>query len=101
MIHSDFSSDLDVGRRPELKSDEKSEGIHLVLEIILLLCSKPPKKVVQSLAARPSALVSRGSGIGLWRVGAVHCDLCVCTVYSIVYTSSRFYFYRVQCVHRE
>ena len=27
------SSDLDVGRRPELKSDEKSEGIHLVLEI--------------------------------------------------------------------
>ena len=25
MIHSDFSSDLDWGLRPELKSDEKSE----------------------------------------------------------------------------
>jgi hypothetical protein len=29
----DFSSDLDVGRRPELKSDEKSKGIPIVLEI--------------------------------------------------------------------
>jgi hypothetical protein len=29
----DFSSDLDVGRRPELKSDEKSKDIPIVLEI--------------------------------------------------------------------
>jgi hypothetical protein len=29
----DFSSDLDVGRRPELKSDEKSKGIPTLLEI--------------------------------------------------------------------
>jgi hypothetical protein len=29
----DFSSDLDMGRRPELKSNEKSKGIPIVLEI--------------------------------------------------------------------
>ena len=32
-IPFDFSSDLDVGRRPELKSDEKSKGIPIVVEI--------------------------------------------------------------------
>ena len=29
----DFSSDLDMGRGPELKSDEKSKGIPIVIEI--------------------------------------------------------------------
>ena len=29
----DFSSDLDMGRGPELKSDEKSKGIPIFIEI--------------------------------------------------------------------
>ena len=29
----DFSSDLDMGRGPELKSDEKSKGIPMIVEI--------------------------------------------------------------------
>ena len=34
----DFSSDLDVGRRPELKSDEFSGETRLVLKIISVIC---------------------------------------------------------------
>ena len=50
---SDFSSDLDMGRRPELKSDEKSDTSMLVHQITSHLSLKPLKQVVQSLAARP------------------------------------------------
>ena len=32
-VPSDFSSDLDMGGPPKLKSDEKSEGTPLVIEI--------------------------------------------------------------------
>ena len=35
---SNFSSDLDVGRRPELKSDEKLDPPILVHEIISFVC---------------------------------------------------------------
>ena len=52
-IPSDFSSYLDVGRRPKLKSDEKSEGIPLVVEIFLALRLKRLKKVYHLLGARP------------------------------------------------
>ena len=54
-IPSDLSSYLDVGRRPKLKSDEKSEGIPLVVEIFLALRLKRLKKVYHLLGARPSA----------------------------------------------
>ena len=50
---SQNSSDLDVGRRPKLKSDEFLLPIIVVIELTSLLCLKPPKKVLQSLAARP------------------------------------------------
>ena len=53
----------------------------LVLEIIALLCLKPPKKVVQSLAARPRAwsegAILRGSDWLQLRV----CTLVVVLVY--------------------
>ena len=42
------SSDLDVGRRPELKSDETCDANVIVIEITSQLCLKPLKQVVQS-----------------------------------------------------
>ena len=38
------STDLDMGRRPELKSVEFFEGIILGVEIFTILCLKPLKK---------------------------------------------------------
>ena len=53
MIRNKNSSDLDVGRRPELKSDEFCDANVTVVQIIAHLCLKPLKQVVQLLAARP------------------------------------------------
>ena len=59
MIGNKNSTDLDVGRRPKLKSDEFLLPIIEVIELTSLLCLKPPKKVLQLLAARPpSGVVS-------------------------------------------
>ena len=44
---SQNSSDLDVGRRPELKSDETCDANVMVIEITSQLCLKPLKQVVQ------------------------------------------------------
>jgi hypothetical protein len=44
MIPSKNSTDLDMGRRPELKSIEFFEGIISVVEIFTILCLKPLKK---------------------------------------------------------
>ena len=44
---------LGVGRRPKLKSDEFSDFTKQVGEIFSLSCLKPPKQVLQLLAARP------------------------------------------------
>ena len=44
---SQNSSDLDVGRRPELKSGEFCEANVTVVQIISQLCLKPLKQVVQ------------------------------------------------------
>ena len=44
MIPSTNSTDLDMGRRPELKSVEFFEGIILAFEIFTILCLKPLKK---------------------------------------------------------
>ena len=54
MIGNKNSTDLDVGRRPKLKSDEFLLPIIVVIELTSLLCLKPPKKVLQLLAARPA-----------------------------------------------
>ena len=53
-VVSENSSDLDMGRRPKLKSDEFSDFSKQVGEIFSHLCLKPPKQVVQSLAAQPA-----------------------------------------------
>ena len=53
MVTQKVSTDLDVGRRPELKSDEFCGVTTLVNQLMSLLCLKPPKQVVQLLAARP------------------------------------------------
>ena len=65
-VVSKHSSDLHMGRRPELESDMSFfRQPPLVLEITSLLCLKPPKRVVQSLAARPLQLaVVRGDTAG-------------------------------------
>ena len=44
---------LDVGRRPELKSNEFVGVSHPVIEVGSLLWLKPPNQMVQSLAAWP------------------------------------------------
>ena len=44
-----------MGRRPELKSDEFRISTEGDTELNSLLCLKPPKQVVQLLAARPQA----------------------------------------------
>ena len=44
MIGNKNSTDLDVGRRPKLKSDEFLLPIIVVIELTSLLCLKPPKK---------------------------------------------------------
>jgi hypothetical protein len=51
MFASQVSSDLDVGRRPELKSIETCDAHAnvIVIEIKSHLCSKPLKQVVQLL----------------------------------------------------
>ena len=51
LLKSENSTDLDMGRRPKLKSDEFSDFSKQVGEIFSHLCLKPPKQVVQSLAA--------------------------------------------------
>ena len=52
---NESSSDSDVGRRPELKSDEFCDANVKVIEIVSHLRLKPQKQVVQLLAARPQA----------------------------------------------
>ena len=53
-VHSKNSSVLDMGRRPELKSDEFFEGTPLSSrDNCTFVIETAPKKVVQSLAARP------------------------------------------------
>ena len=46
MVNSENSSVLDLGRRPELKSDEFSEFTILVVEIKSIVFLKPLKRVV-------------------------------------------------------
>ena len=43
---SQNSSDLDAGRRPELKSDETCDAKVIVIEITSQLCLKPLKQVI-------------------------------------------------------
>ena len=50
---SQNSADLDMGRRPELKSAELCDANVTVIEITSFFCLKPLKQVVQLLAARP------------------------------------------------
>ena len=57
MVTQKNSSDLDVGRRPKHESDEFFGVTIQVEEIISILCLKPPKQVVQLLAARPHGAV--------------------------------------------
>ena len=60
---SQNSADSDMGRCPELKSDEFCDAnvILIVIEIISHLCLKPLKQVVQLLAARPDAPITWGN----------------------------------------
>ena len=51
---SQNSSDSDVGRRPEFKSDETCDANVIVIEITSHLCLKPLKQVVQLLVAQPT-----------------------------------------------
>ena len=53
-VSSEKSTDLNMGRRPELKSDEFFGETLLVIEVISLLLLKPLKQVMQLLAARPA-----------------------------------------------
>ena len=61
MVTQKNSSDLDVGRRPKHESDEFFGVTIQVEEIISLLCLKPPKQVVQLLAARPGIDVAHNN----------------------------------------
>ena len=51
MIPSKNSTDLDMGRRPKSKSDEFFGLPRLVIEIIMIYCVKPPKKVLRLFGA--------------------------------------------------
>ena len=64
------SPDLNMGRRPELKSDEFCGVTTLVNQLMSLLCLKPPKQVVQLLAARP--ISSHILSIQLFKLGMLH-----------------------------
>ena len=63
MIHFDFSSDLDMGRRPELKSDKKSKCIIIVIEILSCEHLFTAKKVLRLFGA---SLWVLGAAAGCW-----------------------------------
>ena len=71
MIHFDFSSDLDMGRRPELKSDKKSKCIIIVIEILSCEHLFTAKKVLRLFGA--SLRVCRW--VHFWPNAVLHLDL--------------------------
>ena len=56
---SQNSADLDMGRRPELKSAELCDANVTVIEITSIFCLKPLKQVGQLLAARPIWMINK------------------------------------------
>ena len=56
MIHLDFSSDLDMGGPPELKSDEKCKCIILCIEISICEDLFTAKKVLTFLELYPKVI---------------------------------------------